>query len=368
MNFLKLISIILIFCSGFTYAQSDLDRYYSLEEEVAKLRAQFRDNQSLISETNTTSNHFWSPSSTKKILGRLHKDQDRILKEMEPKIKEMRRLEQTLEVKAWDYRFGTLEQVNTILGNVSQNNTCFAQGQQLFTSDKAFEAWNAQNGDLDRKVAYYAQKNGYISNCLENKKEGDNKTVSYRSKRLCKVIDWFPDETIGSGVNYKLIKKNGIININTSIYFDYKGEERHRKEAFRKLRETIPCMKDFYARHGIKLNLTIKEDSGFMDRMGCDHTVNLHSHSEIGNSYNWPTHEMTVNPNPELSAMNRCSLYLHELGHRLGLADTYSDPDCPDRDSINPPDDVMNYHWSGADNIKIYPSAIKTILGPICGE
>ena len=366
MNLLKLLTVILIFCSGFTYAQSDLDRYYSLEKEVAQLRAQFRDNQGLILETNTTLNHFWSPSSTKKILDRLHKDQDRILKEMEPKIKEMRRLEQILEVKAWDYRFGVLEQVNTILGNVAQSNTCSAQGQQLFTSDKAFEAWNTQNGDLDRKVAYYAQKNGYISNCLEDKNEGDKASVNESWKGLCKIIDWWPDKYQSGGTpsKYRVYKKNQIINIDTSISFSYQGDKENKSRSFERVKKAIPCMKNFYARHGIKLNLRIETSNNPHSSSSCDHSINLWDEKMNPDADNWTT-------TTYLDDSQVCRHFLHELGHKLRLDDSYPDPGCPDRKPIKSRYDIMYAIGMGAADVtesRLDADSISKIIGPFCRE
>ncbi|MDC1174496.1 hypothetical protein OAT67_03845 [Bacteriovoracaceae bacterium] len=363
MNLLKLITFISILLSGLTYAQGELDNYYALESEVAKLRAEFRDNQGLISEHNTTSNHFWSPSSTKKILDRLHKDQDRILKEMEPKVKEMKKLEQSLEVKAWDYRLGTLEQVSRVLGSVSSNNTCSAQGQQLFTSDKAFEAWNAQNGDLDQKVAYYAQKDGHINNCLNDKKNGDSGKKDYTSAHLCKKVGWWLDSKRGEPVKYKVHKKNGLINIDTSIYFDYKGDEKNRERSFKRLRKAMKCMKSFYAKHGIRLNLTVKEDSGLHDWWSCDHSINIWDEKMNPNSANWTT-------TTYLSDARVCRHFLHELGHRLGLPDSYPDPDCPDREPIKSRYDMMYSTGSGADvnESNIDGETISKLIRPLCGE
>ena len=90
----------------------------------------------------------------------------------------------------------------------------------------------------------------------------------------------------------------------------------------------------------IKLNLTIKEDTGLSDWWGCDHSINLHDKYDRATDTNWVTHEMGK---PNLAPLIGV-LYLHEIGHRLGLPDTYIDPDCPDREPIMPRDDVMNHH------------------------
>jgi hypothetical protein len=366
MSILKLITFISILLSGLTYAKSDLDNYYNLEQEVAKLRARFSDNQGLISKYNTVSSHFWSPSSTKKIIARITKDQERIFKEMKLKVEKMKRIEQSLKVKAWDYRWGTLDQIITSLGNVSSNRTCSDQGHQLFTSNKAFEAWNSQNGDLDKKVAYYAEKNRYIRNCIKATNEGRKKVVSRPSSDLCKKINWLPDSKRSRTGKYKLKKENGAIILSAKIYFKFKGHDKDKKEAFKKLQSTQLCMTDFYAKHGIKLDLTFHEETGFSDWINCDHSINLHTKTKRANSKNWASHGAA---NPKMSDSNRCALYLHEFGHRLGLSDTYIDPDCPDREVIYPDDDIMNGGtYSFVENNKLYPTAIYQLLEPLCGE
>ena len=365
MNLLKLLITILILCTGIAYAQSDLDNYYTLEQEVAKLRAQFRDNQGLISEHNTTSNHFWSPSSTKKILDRLHKDQDRILKEMKPKVEEMRRLEQSLEVKAWTYRFATLEQVSTTLGDVASNNTCSAQVQQLFTSDKAFEAWNAQNGDLDRRVAYYAEKNGYISRCLERKRERDRVKVDENWFSLCKKVNGLPDKRYRSKKAYKLEVKNGQIILAAKLYFSFKGDETDKEKAFKRMRKARPCMENFFARHGIKLELTFQEESGWYDWWNCDHSLELRTdalRAKTANATRWFSHKLDGN---NLSDSQVCSLNMHEFSHLLGLPDLYSDPVCPDG-LTGPRDSLMNGAWGDIETLKLYPNEIEQVLQPLC--
>ena len=365
MNLLKLITFLTILLSGLTHAESDLDSYYTLEKEVVKLRAEFRDNQELISKHNTTSNHLWSPSSTKKVLARIHKDQDKILKKMKPKIKEMRRLEQTLEVKAWDYRFRALEKVNTILGNVSENNTCSAQGLQLFVSDKAFEAWNAQNGDLDRKVAYYAKKNGYINNCLGQLPTESEKKVNYKASHLCR----WPNTYFGNPVSYQVSKETNTIVLSTKLYFKYKGRPENKQKSVKAMTDVLPCLKDFYAKHGIKLNITFEFGEKDSEAESCNHNLNLWDETNRANPLNWVSHKSTgYDIGMEDEPKNRCALALHELGHLFGFGDSYPRPDCPDQ-KIGPSNDIMRRGaFKKPFEVEITRSDIIQILRPLCEQ
>ena len=153
--------------------------------------------------------------------------------------------------------------------------------------------------------------------------------------------------------------------LETSFYLNYTGNKSRQKVAFAKVRQTIPCMQDFYARHGIKLSLTIKGDGQSDESDCCDHSINLHDQFDRVDSSNWAINQ-TVGT--ILTPETRCTLYLHEMNHRLGLDDTYSDPDCPDREKIMPGFDIMAAGFPYPDFHVLYPYAIDELLGPLCGK
>ena len=117
----------------------------------------------------------------------LHKERDKIRVEIKSKTNEIKKLETILVIKVWDYSFGAIEQIDSLLSPVSDQCLRLSQGEyQLFTSDKAFEIWNIFYGDLDKKINYYAQGNRYIADCLENIDDKKIKIVRSKDLDLCK--------------------------------------------------------------------------------------------------------------------------------------------------------------------------------------
>lgn len=365
MVFFKICITILILCSEVVFAQSDLDRYYSLEREVANLTVEKEDVEQLIRKYSSSTDSFGSPTSAQKVLARLRNEQDKILKDIKTKAEEMENLEENLEVQAWDQRFGVLIRVNVMLGDVVRNTNCSFDGRQFFTSDKAFELWTAKNNRLDKKVAYYAHDNEYVNNCLEKTNNGTEKKVSYTAKFTCEE----PDSYFQGPVGYQVSKENDQIVVSTKISFDYKGNPQNKQKSIQAMRNTLPCMKEFYARHGIKLNISFEFNNNESTGQSCDHYLNLWDEVERADSVNWASHK-TVGVEMGLGGAeyDRCSLALHELGHLLGLADSYPSPECPDQ-RVGTIDDIMRSSLNiKPEEAKIEDNDLKKILKPICGE
>ena len=222
------------------------------------------------------------------------------------------------------------------------------------------------------KVDHYAQKNEYIRNCLENKNEGDSVESDYDSKFVCRKNKRAPLWGT-SPVNYNVYKKNKRINIDISIYFNYKGN-KNRDRALELARDTLPCIRNFFAKHGIKINLKIREKYVFSFLRGAlgeawdaDHFINLHDEIRYADTANWSLYPLMVGY--ENSLEFRCGLFIHELSHRLGLNDTYPDPDCPDRKRIAPLGEIMSgVGLFGVSKSIFNPIEIKQMLAPLCGE
>lgn len=313
---------------------NQLHKYYQLEDEVQVLKYH--------SKTNS------------------YKKNKLIVKEGE-----LKKLRKKLDLISLDYQISNIDQINNMSGRYFSNIDCYPSASGLKFNEE-FDQWLEQADEEKKKVAFHAEQNPYIKQCLKDVAEGTVKEDNSSWSAICKKVDWWPDTYQRGTKSHRVKKKNGRIVLETSLYFTFKGEEEDREESFKKLQSAKSCMKQFYAKQGIDLEITFYEESGFKDWYSCDHTANLHKTTDRANSDNWSSHGAS---NPNMNDSNRCALYVHELNHKLGLGDTYVDPDCPDRDPINPTDDIMNAgSHSRIEDKRLYPDALKKILGVLCGK
>ena len=100
----------------------------------------------------------------------------------------MKKLEEILNVKAWFYQLDSLKEVSSkFQGDIIDNRICDQNGKyQYFIDNKSFERWNADHGNIDKKIEYYSRKDPYISTCLQYKKNGNSEQVSGTYRKICK--------------------------------------------------------------------------------------------------------------------------------------------------------------------------------------
>ena len=287
---------------------SDLDRYFQLETEFEIFEIKQDEIRNLYDKIK--SSPLYSPASKKMMLNRLGREMRQLIDQIRPALQERNRLADI------------------------------------------FENTDAENKIID----HHAAQDDTISSCLNSISEGKKVEHSGFFWQLCEKDKWaFIDYKQGARAKYSIQKREGQIVIKTNIYANYQGKSRAR--ALRTIRETIPCVKNFYARHGIKLDLTITDY-----KSGYDYAVNFHDSFDRSNHKNWAIYWDYL----PLTKSDRCYIYTHELGHLLGLPDTYPITACPDRE-IGPYNDIMrerilyNMHY-----FKLYPYAIKTLLRPLC--
>ena len=225
---------------------------------------------------------------------------------------------------------------------------------------------------LDKKVHLYAHINPYISQCLNRVPERTRANIDHYWHEDCRSSENH-EITYLENKKYRLEIKNGAIELSTRICFSYRGDESKRLISTNALEGTLPCIRNFFARHGIKLNLSFAFEPNDQSSLECDHSSTFHYHynnqkNELANSQNWVTYHSTnsirsrdYNPN------SRCVLAIHEFGHFLGLADTSQSSNCVNRKRVMPSNDIMNTNFLESPYIKkFYPYAIEELLAPLC--
>ena len=293
--------------------QSKLERYFQLETEFEIFEIRQNEIRNLYDKIK--SSPIYSPASKKMMLKRLGGQMRQLIGEIRPILQERNKLADTFE-----------------------------------NTDTA-----------DKIIDHHAARNDTISSCLNSVSEGKKVEHSEIFWQLCEKDKWlFIDFKQWLKSKYTIQKRAGQIVIKTNLHANYQG--RFKTEALQSIRETIPCVKHFYARHGIKLELSITDY-----KSGHDHTVNFHDSFPRSNHKNWAIYR---DGRTLLTKDHRCYIYIHELGHLLGLPDTYHDPRCPDRE-IKTRDDIMNgfdyLYFHNMNRLKFYPYAIKKLLRPLCG-
>ena len=314
---------------------TEMGRFYQFSEELRQLESEYREKRRLYAETNAS----WKSLLPFGRMGQL--------------ARELSKLRDKIQFASEQLR--------------EQKKNLYSYSKEKTEKSNLAEILNEED-NLNQKVDDYASENSYISNCIDRVPDG--KEIHYSklfNADVCRKILSFFDYKRVTSVKYTLLKREGRIVIKTSIYANYRGSLFNREKALKDIRETVPCIKDFYARHGIKLDLTIREGNNPLDWIQSDHFINFYDSFHRPRAKKWAiyvTHGKNI-----LTKDTRCRLFVHELGHSLGLNDTYPDTDCPDRKHIMPRNDIMsagknsNIHYT-----KLYPYAIEKLLKPLCGE
>ena len=321
---------------------TELGYFYQFAEKLRKQESQYKEKKKLYLEIISSWKNFLPFKWSKGMSGQLARE----LSELRDEIKLT--LEK-LDVQRRKIYFNTKEKINVKKSNPAEKLN--------------------EEDDLNEKVDYHASQNDYISSCVDRVSEGKE---IYHSKffnpTLCRKLPFFPDRRDSSPSKYTIQKREGRIVIKTSLYANYRGNIFNRKEALEDIRETIPCIKDFYAKHGIKLDLTIRGGDDPLDIIRSDHFINFYDNLNRSYVKDWAIYT-TQKGNQVYTKNTRCGLFIHELGHNFGLPDTYPESRCPDRERIMPFDDIMrsSSHFSPYET-KFYPYAIEILLKPLCGE
>jgi len=357
---MKILAVLFVIFFGMESAHPGyLQEYQDLNREFERNQRRFREIQAKISNLNTTWNHFWSPRSTRREIDRLFRQYDQVGEDQRRTLERMEYLRERQMVRVWGIVNGQLNSRLERLGTyIDCNCNVEERGEEIFLTSNAKSSLDDQRSATKQVAAYITRRDPYLSRCLSEPIRL-NSTVNTRSRTICKN----PNTYHGSSVNYKLEWDGTVITLKASFNMSFVGESSNRAEAHRRIGVARACIEDFYSRHGINLVLTLDVSSRTDDHFH-DSSITLHDTYARANASHWATHH-TVGR--DMDDESFCALAIHEFGHKLGLPDTYPDPDCPDRPLILPYPNVMsNSHYS-PDDLELNDDQLRSILAPLCG-
>lgn len=199
----------------------------------------------------------------------------------------------------------------------------------------------------------------YISDCANRSYEGTVIKV--------RMTNCFPCNTniiTYSDVFYDLQVIGNRIIISTKIRFMYTGNQSILSdETFESIVEdNIKLIKDIYAQNGLEIDIQFVFDrtSGSDDLDQEFLPVFLSDQINRMNETQWAWFT--------IDGEKTTKTWAHELGHVLGLEDTYYDPDCPLRSYLGPGNDLMSGHSVKPKALRLYPWEVAKILEPLCGK
>ncbi|MBI3295940.1 MAG: hypothetical protein HYZ71_14535 [Deltaproteobacteria bacterium] len=134
-----------------------------------------------------------------------------------------------------------------------------------------------------------------------------------------------------------------------------------------RLQNIRQCVRDFYGRHDIFLNLTFfrSGEQGGVGSSSPGYVVvrKMGYRIQTFNMANWAFGMDGVELNDELL----CTVFSHELGHMLGLRDEYFDSAVTHR-RMGADDSVMKQCQVSPSQARLYPHHLRTIVKNACEE
>ncbi|MGK5087200.1 hypothetical protein WDW86_06545 [Bdellovibrionota bacterium FG-2] len=213
-----------------------------------------------------------------------------------------------------------------------------------------------------------------LDRCLSASRNTKWKTISYRVRHLCKTNQWWQQNDYrGSDVDYKIRASKNRIELSVDLAFRYKGKPENRAVVTQRLQAVELCVAQFYARFGLHLtpNFRVDPEQQTLPLSLLEKSeISLWDEYDRAGSANWP---LLRSNGFEISEDQACLIATHELGHKLGLPDRYSESKCPDRERPREPteseDSIMGAGiWSRTDEKVLYPDDLEIILSPICPQ
>lgn len=243
------------------------------------------------------------------------------------------------------------------LGSIRSNGAI-----RFFESDVSFRHWFMTTKPADPQKArleYGSGKSPYIKACLAN-------TAPSEEKRVVSKFSLGPTcIRHGNKVDYQVYKENNIIRIDLTRRLVYQSDKKNYALVKQKIDAAQACVRSIYANHGIHLtfNYSFSEPGVTENPDQYLEDINIYDDYPRSNARHWGI----LSDQGDLHTSTRvCTLIAHELGHHLGLDDSYEDPECPYRPPPNSQYDLMTDSSNPPELTRINEAEIKKMLTPLC--
>lgn len=231
----------------------------------------------------------------------------------------------------------------------------------FFENDDAFRHWRSTSNPPDALTArleYASEKSPYIKACQA-------KVANTASELAVNSMVYEPNCPVyGTRADYRLSKVDKFLQIDVKKKLIYRGDSKNYPLVKQRFDNAQACIKGIYANHGIHLNFIYAyESSGAI--FGSADEVNLYDEFSRNNALNWG---VLASQGSRNSDWEICKSIAHEMGHMLGLNDTYPDPRCPHRPRSNSRFEIMGDSVGNPDLLRFNDQEIKRILDPLCAD
>jgi hypothetical protein len=200
---------------------------------------------------------------------------------------------------------------------------------------------------------------------LENQQLVSTALAKLKDHEIVEVDENVQSQCVYTESNYSLSRINNMMNLNIHIaLLNTDSNESDFASDVAEVKACVPIMENFWSRYNIKLNLDFKLPNDKVVSDTIFHQVKLYHGKARSDSLDW------------FVGSSDCFVYLHEIGHLIGLPDEYSeDGTCrtpkyeahdwqsyslmKDRFKITPAESRF-IEW-----ISLFPRHIKSILAPV---
>lgn len=325
-----------------------------------------------------------------------------------------------------DYKTFTF--ASALLASVAVSTTCLARADsQQWPAEDEILFTHSEQGHLQRDVInrselqksypnainidgihYYDKlrtaSSFYATECTSHARMDQQFDVSFTAHSLCKKKPWPQSDSYQEWpVRYRVVRHLDGAHIAIKVRYDLSASDNSPawlQRIDRDVRACVPFIQDFWARYGVRFDLTVDtnafpgagspdEHSEVLNALCRSYTNRLcyQGLPELSQEFQATYNKLKAIDYPKLAPSfteyyepirqdGLCRTMTHEIGHYLGLTDHYADKSCPDREYIQNASanskagvtDLMDDEWGGWDTIDIMPNDIERILAPLCTE